>query len=98
MPTPPLAACSGTVCTQAVPDALCQAFGFDMAWSEAMGGTPPVITNATLAEPVRSLTGEVSGAWGAAAAACALALRCTASPPLPHCSVAVLPARWGLCG
>lgn len=92
--------CNGTVCSPAVADAICQAFGFDearhslapaatlhlavllelcalhqpaapllsicpspacplQAWSEEMGGEGPTITNATLQEPVRSLTGEV---------------------------------------
>ncbi|PRW58722.1 tRNA (N(6)-L-threonylcarbamoyladenosine(37)-C(2))-methylthiotran sferase [Chlorella sorokiniana] len=49
---------SGTVCTPAVFDAICQAIGFDKAWDEDIGGEPAAITNATTQEAVRSLTGE----------------------------------------
>lgn len=48
---------SGTLCTDAVFDALCQALGFDRAWMDDVS-----VTNATRAEAVRSLTGEVSRA------------------------------------
>ncbi|KAI3433425.1 hypothetical protein D9Q98_003240 [Chlorella vulgaris] len=46
---------SGTVCGQAVLDALCQSLGFDQAWD----GMEATITNVTSPqEAVRSLTGE----------------------------------------
>ena len=50
---------NGTTCTQVVPDALCQAFGFDRAWTEDLKLAP-----ANPREAVRSLTGEVRGWFG----------------------------------
>lgn len=55
---PPPCCCSGTVCSDAVPDALCQGLGFDRAWGESAGGEAPRVVNATREEAVRSLTGE----------------------------------------
>lgn len=35
----------------------------DMAWTEARGGSPPIIASATNDQAVRSLTGEVRMLW-----------------------------------
>lgn len=76
---------NGTNCTPAVYDALCQAFGFDMAGTEERGGMPPVLTKAKPGEAVWALTGEVRE-WARSASCCAAGRSRFASPHLsPPC-------------